>query len=137
MFLVVYVDDFKLSGPTANVAKGWSLIRSGIRTEEPTELGLYLGCKHEQSEKVLPDSGIRVRVMEYNMEDFLRSCVERYKELTGVTYLRSASRPFLSEPMALDFSDGYAIEKSQRGPHEKSSALFNMPPIFNQMPLRL
>ena len=36
LFLVVYVDDFKLSGPAANMAKGWSLIRSGIRTEELT-----------------------------------------------------------------------------------------------------
>ena len=68
--LVVYVDDFKLSGPTGNLSKGWSLIRSGIRTEEPTKLGLYLGCHHEESERVLPDTGITVRVMEYNMEDF-------------------------------------------------------------------
>ena len=31
------------------------------------------------------------------MEDFLRSCVERYKELTGVTTLRKATTPFLHE----------------------------------------
>jgi len=84
LFLVVYVDDVKLSGPVANIAKGWSLIRNGIRTEESPELGLYLGCKREQSVKALPDSGIRIRVVESNMEDFLCSCVGRYNELTGV-----------------------------------------------------
>ena len=50
LFLVVYVDDFKLSGPAENLERGWKLIRSGIRTEDPSELGLYLGCKHIQCE---------------------------------------------------------------------------------------
>ena len=35
--------------------------------------------------------------MEYDMENFLRSCSERYKGLTGVTSLRKASTPFLHE----------------------------------------
>ena len=56
--------------------------------------------------RTLPDTGVQVRVMEYNMEEFLRSCVDRYRELTGVQYLRSASTPFLAEPTAPDFSDG-------------------------------
>ena len=109
--MVVYVDDFKLSGPVANMAKGWSLIRSGIRTVEPTELGFDLGYKHEQSEKVLPDNGVRVRVMEYKMEDLLRSSVERYKELTGVTYLRPVSTPFAasSRAVALSAAAGGAV----------------------------
>ncbi len=37
--------------------------------------------------RTLPDSDVVVRGIEYNMEDFLRSSVERYKELTGVTVL--------------------------------------------------
>jgi len=107
LFLVVYVDEFKLSGPEENLQRGWQLIRSGIRTEDPTKLGLYLGCKHEESVRVLPDTGKRVRVMEYNMEDFLRSCVDRYKELTGTVYMRHASTPFLPERTAPDSSDGW------------------------------
>eukprot|EP00975_Prorocentrum_lima_P029499 6192974-Prorocentrum_lima.AAC.1 len=31
LFLVVYVDDFKLAGPKANLAKGWKLIRTPQR----------------------------------------------------------------------------------------------------------
>ena len=97
LFLVVYVDDFKLSGPTGNIAIGWELILRGISAEEPHPLDHYLGCKHEQPTRVLPDTGATVRVMEYNMEDFLKSCVERYRELTGATYMRAAATPFLAE----------------------------------------
>ena len=109
LFLVIYVDDFKLSGPRENLAKGWDLIKSGLKIEPPGPLGLYLGCKHEESSRVLPDTGTRVRVMEYNMEEFLKSCVERYRELTGVDYLRRATTPFLPEHSTPDFSDGYAV----------------------------
>ena len=72
---------------------------------------MYLGCKHEQSERVLPDTGKKVRVMEYNMEEFLKSCVERYKELTGTQYMRHAVTPFLPEPSAPDFSDPLGHEE--------------------------
>ena len=30
IFLVVYVDDFKLAGPAKTIKKGWDLIRRGI-----------------------------------------------------------------------------------------------------------
>ena len=51
-------------------------------------MGLYLGCKHEESVHVLPQTRVKVRVMEYSMEEFLRSCVDRYRELTGVQVMR-------------------------------------------------
>ena len=77
LFLVIYVDDFKMSGPKCNLAKGWELIGNGLKIEPPTPLGLYLGCKHEQSTRTLPDTGKSVRVIEYNMEEFLSSCVDK------------------------------------------------------------
>ena len=42
------------------------------------------------------------------MEDFLASCVDRYRQLTGVTTLRKACTPFLPEPTKPDFSDAAA-----------------------------
>ena len=42
LFLVVYVDDFKLAGPTKSLPEGWQLIRKKVRMEEPTPLGNYL-----------------------------------------------------------------------------------------------
>ena len=111
LFLVIYVDDFKMAGPKDKLHLGWDLIKrdskttTGLNIESPGPLGLFLGCKHEQSERVLPGTSTKVRVMEYNMEEFLQSCVDRYKELTGVQYMRKAETPFISEPSAPDFSD--------------------------------
>ena len=46
LFLVVYVDDFKLAGPSQHLKAGWELIRAHIKTETPTPVGKYLGCDH-------------------------------------------------------------------------------------------
>jgi hypothetical protein len=48
LFLVVYVDDFKMAGPTKNLSQGWSLIRKGVKTDDPQPLGKYLGCSHTE-----------------------------------------------------------------------------------------
>ena len=106
LFLVIYVDDFKLSGPSDKLQEGWDLIQSKLKIEPPGPLGFYLGCKHVESTKTLPGTSTTVRVMEYDMEDFLRSCVERYRELTGVHYFRKATTPFLPEPSAPDLAKG-------------------------------
>ena len=45
LFLVVYVDDFKLAGPTDKLATGWELIRSCISTDPPEKLDLYFGLQ--------------------------------------------------------------------------------------------
>ena len=85
LFLVIYVDDFKLAGPENNLAEGWRLIRGdanndggkGLMTEDPTPLGQYLGCNHIQGSVTLPN-GNTAKTTEYDMEDFLASCVTRY-----------------------------------------------------------
>ena len=45
LMLVVYVDDFKLSGSKANLAQGWSLMASKIKLEPPSSIKRYLGCE--------------------------------------------------------------------------------------------
>ena len=78
LLLVVYADDFKLSGPLANLDKGWRLIRKneddppereskGITTGVPTGHGLYLGCLHEITRRPSPTGDGEVNVLEYNM----------------------------------------------------------------------
>jgi RNA:NAD 2'-phosphotransferase (TPT1/KptA family) len=47
LFLAVYVDDFKMSGPTSNLKHGWDLIAKHIKLETPQQIGRYLGCHHE------------------------------------------------------------------------------------------
>ena len=97
LLLAVYVDDFKMSGPVASLPKGWDLIKKGIRTDVPAAAGKYLGCEHRSYEKLIPagtnpllfDDGKadhtlqKVRVLEYDIKDFLISCVDKYVELAG------------------------------------------------------
>ena len=52
LLLVVYVDDLKLAGPTANLAKGWKNIESAIEIDTPESLGRYFGCEHVEQNQV-------------------------------------------------------------------------------------
>ena len=97
LLLNVYVDDFKLSGPTRFLATGWKLIRQGLEVEEPGPLSLYLGCYH-RSIAVTAHDGTLVQGMVYDQEDFLKSCVLRYSELSGCTKFNKASTPFIEDP---------------------------------------
>ena len=47
VMLVLYVDDFKLSGPAESMETAWKMIREAIITGEPHPLGHFLGCTHE------------------------------------------------------------------------------------------
>ena len=39
MFLVVYVDDFKMAGKATYMKRAWGLVRQGLRMEAPVSLG--------------------------------------------------------------------------------------------------
>ena len=57
LLLVIYVDDFKMAGPTNNLAKGWKLIESVIDMDPPEPFGRYFGCNHfEKTGVKLPRS---------------------------------------------------------------------------------
>ena len=97
LFLVIYVDDFKLSGPKKSLSQGWKLLRKGIATDDPHPVGVFLGCRHIFAERASPWSGRTVRTLEYDMSDFLVTCVSSYRELTGCKPLRLAPTPFLED----------------------------------------
>ena len=55
LFLVIYVDDFKMAGPEKNMAKGWELLGEFIDMDPAEVLGRYFGCmRHEESQIKLP-----------------------------------------------------------------------------------
>ena len=83
LLLVVYVDDLKLAGPTRSLKQGWELLRSQLRLEPETPLGLYLGCNVSKSEGVLHDK-TKVTTVTYDMELYLEMTVSKYVEVTGV-----------------------------------------------------
>eukprot|EP00959_Pyramimonas_sp_CCMP1952_P233862 4886999-Pyramimonas_sp.AAC.1 len=60
MFLIIYVDDFKLSGPADKLAQGWKLLQEpskncpkGMEIDPPTAVGRYLGCEHRLSTQTI------------------------------------------------------------------------------------
>ena len=114
LFLVVYVDEFKLAGPKDNLGPGWSLIRKGLQMEDPTPLGTFLGCEHKREEFVMADGTKAIR-MSYKMEQFMRSCVERYCQHAPGVRLSIVDTPFLPEdqvdsPAGRPICDGPCIE---------------------------
>ena len=89
LLLMVYVDDFKMAGPSANFAKGWSLIRQKIKTDEPHAVTKCLGCEHLVRDTNV--GGVSVKQMEYNMRPFFEQCVESYLTLIKKTKPRHYS----------------------------------------------
>ena len=94
---MVYADDFKMAGPSANFAKGWSLIRQKTKTDEPHAVTKCLGCEH-----LVRDTNVgcvSVEQMEYNMRPFFEQCVDSYLALAKKTIatLKPAKTLFLDE----------------------------------------
>ena len=82
--------------------QGWDLITQHIKIEPPADLNLYLGCIHRQDK--LKVDGKSFTTIEYDMEEYLTSIVEKYKSLAEKTTgqavkLRKAATPFLPEDM--------------------------------------
>ena len=120
--LILYVDDFRISGPKSSMQAAWASIRKHIRTGEPEPSGKFLGCDHKLSQKVIPAGGdpwrdytaeecrnhrkvgtlVTLNVIEYDMEEFLRSCVTKYCELANIEpgKLGKAETPFIDEVKA-------------------------------------
>ena len=97
LLLVIYVDDLKLAGPNENLAKGWEMLRTVLRIEPETDLGLYLGCVLSQGEAQL-HNGKKVKTITYNMEGLLKLSVEKYLDIVGKdTNLKKVSAPSLPE----------------------------------------
>ena len=60
LMLVIYVDDLKLAGPAENLKKGWEMLRTKLRIEPETDLGLYLGCILSKDEAQMYVRGVRI-----------------------------------------------------------------------------
>jgi hypothetical protein len=102
LFLVVYVDDFKMSGPASAMEEGWTLIRSGLDIDAPHVVGTFQGCVHRFADCASPWSGKVVRTVDYDMESFLVTCVDKYREMSGCKDLCPAVTHFLEDVDPLD-----------------------------------
>ena len=84
----MYVDDFKMSGPKADLSTGWkSLEDAGLVLTNIEPVKRYSGCDHVRVESTV--AGRPVVGMAYGMRDFMTACVDNYLELSGGAPLRS------------------------------------------------
>ena len=83
MFLIIYVDDFKLAGKLVNFDEAWRrIIEGGIVLDKPTDVDHFLGCRHVRREIVRAD-GTRITTMTYDFENSLRNSVDRFVRLAA------------------------------------------------------
>ena len=82
-----------MAGPQKN---GWSMLRTRLKIEPETGLDMYLGCNQSKGNVTL-GNGHRVTTVTYDMEQFLRSCVDRYLEVAGDVKLNKVVTPELHE----------------------------------------
>ena len=50
--LVVYVDDFKMAGPTANLEKAWASVKAAVNIGDPEPYDRYFGCTHREFQNI-------------------------------------------------------------------------------------
>ena len=115
--MVIYVDDFKIAGPKEALPRVWELLRQGLKIGPEGPAAHFLGCTHERGSFTLAN-GTEVTSMTYNMEPFLRSCVDLYLSLSRErgfqSNLRDVATPFIAEdhagsPQGAPCGDGPAV----------------------------
>ena len=80
-----------------NLEKGWDLLRSKLRIEPETGVGLYLGCSLTKGESKLAD-GSKITTMTYDMSDLLKLSVVKYLDIVGKdTVLKKVATPILPD----------------------------------------
>ena len=75
---MVYVDDFKMSGPPEAVHQAFEDLNKVIDLDTPKPVNKCLGCNHIEGKETI--NGKQVRTMTYDMKDFMESSVKQYKE---------------------------------------------------------
>ena len=108
----MYVDDFRMSGPKADLSTGCkSLEDSGLVLTNIEPVKRYMGCDHERVESTV--AGRPVVGMAYDMRDFMTACVDNYLELfreprTALHKVDTPSLPASGDtfPEAADFDSG-------------------------------
>ena len=114
LLLMVYVDDFKMSGPCENMNKGWELIRTSIITDEQWPPGKCLDCNGIIKE--VSYNGKKVRQIIYDMEQLMVQCVETYLTAVNKTRdsLKYAATPFLDEDRLIEADDAVSTGALQQ-----------------------
>ena len=77
---MLYVDDFLLSGPKANLEKAWTLIRGVVKLGAQGPLSQFLGCGHIVKPAPLANDPERVEIS-YDMRLYLEQAIASCRSL--------------------------------------------------------
>jgi len=133
LLLSVYVDDFKMAGPTKNLQKGWDLIRSKIEIEDPMAFHLFLGCIHRRFTATIPaefnssasspeGSIAEATGMEYDMQSYFIQSLELYERLTKQYYGQTVEYKSVQTPFATEDEMRNSLQRSPCRPDELDKA---------------
>ena len=105
---MVYVDDFKMSGPDKARPGLSKKPRKNIDMDEPVEMKKCLGCNHKKSKGYV--DGKPVTFLTYDMRGYMKQSVSLYCELANVEEksLPKVKTPFLNTTTCVG-SDGHVI----------------------------
>ena len=85
ILLVIYVDDFLMSGPKESLPKAWEALRkgaddgTGIKMADPAVCDRFLGCHHIFANEKSPITGNVVSTCTFDMSFYMESCCQLYK----------------------------------------------------------
>ncbi len=85
-----------MAGPIGAMKQGWDLIGKGLRVDPPGPASHFLGCTHDFQTIRVPGKVTPVTVVSYDLESFMKACVERYLELVPGSKLHKVPTPFLT-----------------------------------------
>ena len=105
--LMIYVDDFKMSGSKAGRDASWKLLKQHLTLDDPVPLTRCLGCDHETYTKVINDKQVRVRT--YDMSRFSMQCVDLYCKVANCD--KSALTKVATPSLIADLGSGHAPER--------------------------
>jgi hypothetical protein len=96
-FLIVYVDDFLLSGAVEKLPAVWNAIKKEIKLGSEGPLSHFLGCTHKVVPKPTPTDKHRVEIS-FDMSGYLSQSIEAYREQANYTKpFLPVQTPFLTE----------------------------------------
>ena len=80
---VLYVHDFKAAGTPGALAATWARIHEQLRLGDPSPVNFLLGCTYREHSLSVPCVSQMMRVIEYDMQEYLLSSLDLFEELTG------------------------------------------------------
>ena len=123
LYLMIYVDDFKMSGKPEDVKEGWITLREVLNEEtgeqalilgESAPVAHFLGCSVKR-EVVTGIDGKPVEVCQKFMPEFVTACLESYETLAKECGYGDIQTFYVDTPLVNEYDVPYPARKPDYG----------------------